>query len=97
MAGRNGDSAALGSSSIALLQERFKKLQKMKEKRQGKILYSESKQNLQDPLSLGLELYNMEVDFRPVRKPPSNNLRLTSLNKSSFSYEKSDVDTSLHL
>lgn len=121
MARESGDPTAVGSS-IVLLQERFRQLQKMKEKREGRELlklFSESEQITttpskcsdpertvytsrpppRDSLSLGLDLYNKHADFRPIQTPPSTNLWSAGAAKvsKSYSYEKSDVDTSLHL
>ncbi|KAK2995636.1 hypothetical protein RJ640_013593 [Escallonia rubra] len=118
---QSGDTTAMGSS-IALLQERFRQLEKMREKREERELlrlFSESQQisqskcfepaklNLQpatifpsrppvqDSLSLGLNLFNKHVDFRPMTTPPSTNLwsaRAAPMSRSQ-NYEKSDDGT----
>ncbi|KAG6724672.1 hypothetical protein I3842_03G268800 [Carya illinoinensis] len=121
----------MASPSIALLQERFRHLEKVKERREEKellklsseteristaqIMHSKTsklsfqpemiapqlRSNLQDPLSLGLNLQTKQDDDLQDRKM----LPLTSLwppngagtARTSRSSENSDVDTSLHL
>ncbi|CAA3015430.1 Hypothetical predicted protein [Olea europaea subsp. europaea] len=106
MGRQNNDQKVVGSS-IVLLQERFRQLQRIKEKReerellklfvdpiQNKMSFSSSKNDFQDPLALGLNLYgNNTEDFE--------SLDTQQLSGADFrvpcSFEITDVDTSLHL
>ena len=105
--GRQNDEAIAVGSSIALLQERFRQLEKMREKRELLKLFpnsrSRSRSSFQDSLSLGLSnsYANENTDF--LLRPNSWSLFWSITNdvammNSSRVYEKSDVvDTSLHL
>ncbi|KAG2719523.1 hypothetical protein I3760_03G270200 [Carya illinoinensis] len=119
----------MASPSIALLQERFRHLEKVKERREEKellklsseteristaqIMHSETsklsfqpemiapqlRSNLQDPLSLGLNLQTKQddddlQDRKMTNLWPPNGAGTASTSRSS---ENSDVDTSLHL
>lgn len=147
MGRERGDSMALGggnasSSSIALLQERFRQLQKMRERREemellklfnepetltqkeyersGNLLVhpemiyhqattatttnattttTRTRSSFQDCLSLGLDLYGKNTEHQPLKTPPYRDFwSMDSVTVgASRSYDKPDVDTSLHL
>ncbi|KAJ7960265.1 SPBc2 prophage-derived uncharacterized protein yotK [Quillaja saponaria] len=99
------------SSSIALLQERFRQLQRVKEKREEKQLLelfstqsslqpkmnvSSHRPALYDPLTVGINSPGKQADFRAVKTPSSSNLWQNTERTSSMP-RNSDVDTSLHL
>lgn len=125
MGGQSGDPTVV-STSIALLQERFRKLQKMKEKREKEVLrlFSESEQIMpatsfeparmsfqnntifpsrpphQDSLSLGLDFYSKHANSQSMKTSPSTKLWSSGAAATvspSYTSERSDVDTSLHL
>lgn len=124
--GRHSGDPTAASSSIALLQERFRQLQKMKEKREKRELrvFPESEQTMpatssepskesfqystvfpsrppyQDSLSLGLDIYSKYVNSKSMNASPSTKLWSTGAAPTvsrSYAFEKSEVDTSLHL
>ncbi|CAA2955409.1 Hypothetical predicted protein [Olea europaea subsp. europaea] len=108
MGRQNNDQKVVGSS-IVLLQERFRQLQRIKEKReerellklfvdpiQNKMSFSSSKNDFQDPLALGLNLYGTNTeDFESL------DTQQQQFSGADFrvpcSFEITDVDTSLHL
>ncbi|KAL2474492.1 Uncharacterized protein Adt_35228 [Abeliophyllum distichum] len=106
MGRQNNDPKVVGSS-IVLLQERFRRLQRLKEKREERELvkllvdnkssFSSSKHaDFQDPLALGLNLNVKNTpDFRALNRQQP--IRSSADFRVSYSFEKTDVDTSLHL
>lgn len=106
----NDPNSKVVCSSIVLLQERFRQLQRLKEKREerdllklfvdpSRLLLSDTDfhQNFQDPLALGLNLYGKNTaDFLALNSQ-AQPLRSAADLKVAYSFEKTDVDTSLHL
>ncbi|GMI85655.1 hypothetical protein HRI_002234800 [Hibiscus trionum] len=104
--GRQGGDPTVVSSSIALLQQRFRQLQKDREKREEKeLLRLLSESDLVGPnmhqdssLSLGLSSHGRRTDFRAMAIPASSTSYLPNqTSPTSNKFETSDVDTSLHL
>lgn len=77
------------SSSIALLQERFKQLEKMKELRQEKELLRRHGCMMKEHMFLSPPQLSLSTAMHPSK--------LTTAPDSSFNLQSSDVDTSLHL
>ncbi|CAI9782290.1 unnamed protein product [Fraxinus pennsylvanica] len=107
MGRQNNDPKVVGSS-IVLLQERFRQLQRLKEKReerdllklfvdpiQNKMRFSSPKHDFQDPLALGLNLYGENTaDIQAL----DTQLRSGADLRVPCSFEiNTDVDTPLHL
>ncbi|PWA59980.1 hypothetical protein CTI12_AA385720 [Artemisia annua] len=103
MGREHGDSMALGggnasSSSIALLQERFRQLQKMRERREEMELLK----LFNEPETMTQKDYKRsgnKTEHEPLKTPPYRDFwSMDSVTVgASRSYDKPDVDTSLHL
>ncbi|PWA38617.1 hypothetical protein CTI12_AA577160 [Artemisia annua] len=110
MGRESGDSMALGggkasSSSIALLQERFRQLQKMRERREEmellKLFNEPETMTQKDYKRSGNVLVHpeMKTEHEPLKTPPYRDFwSMDSVTVGATrSHDKPDVDTSLHL